>query len=89
MPTLAMFYGVLVSMYFYDNKQHHAPHIHVEYAEFEAALAIEDGEVLSGKLPKNKMKLVQAWMEIHKEDLMVNWKLAVAGEAVFKIEPLR
>jgi hypothetical protein len=32
---------------------------------------------------------VQAWMEIHKEDLMVNWKLAIAGEALFKIEPLR
>jgi Domain of unknown function (DUF4160) len=89
MPTIAMFYGVLVTMYFYDNKQHHAPHIHAEYGEFEAALSLEDGEVLSGKLPKNKLKLVQAWIEIHKEDLMVNWKLAVAGEAVFKIEPLR
>jgi len=89
MPTISMFYGVLVSMYFYDDKQHHAPHIHVAYGEFEATLALEDGEVLSGKLPKNKLKLVQAWMEIHKEDLLVNWKLAVAGEAVFKIEPLR
>ena len=35
------------------------------------------------------MKLVQAWIEIHKEDLMADWKLAVAGEPVFKIDPLR
>ena len=84
-----MFYGVLVLMYFYDNKQHHAPHIHTEYGEFEATLSIEDGEILGGKLPKNKLKLVQAWIEIHQEDLMANWRLAVAGEAVFKIEPLR
>ena len=84
-----MFYGILVLMYFYDNKQHHTPHIHAEYGEFEATLAIEDGEILGGKLPNNKLKLVQAWIEIHREDLMVNWRLAITGEAVFKIEPLR
>jgi Domain of unknown function (DUF4160) len=89
MPTISMFYGVLVLMYFYDNKQHHTPHIHAEYGEFEATLSIADGEILGGKLPKNKLKLVQAWIVIHQEDLMANWKLAVAGEAVFKIEPLR
>lgn len=51
--------------------------------------AIDDGEVLSGSLPLSKMKLVQAWIEIHKEDLMADWKLAVAGEPVFKIDPLK
>lgn len=89
MPTISMFYGVLILMYFYDNKQHHTPHIHAEYGEFEATLAIENGEILGGKLPNTKLKLVQAWIEIHRENLMVNWKLAIAGEAIFKIEPLR
>lgn len=89
MPKISMFYGVLILMYFYDNKQHNSPHIHAEYAEHTAAIAIEDGAVLSGSLPSSKLKLVQAWVEIHKEDLLVNWKLAVAGEPVFKIDPLR
>jgi len=40
-------------------------------------------------LPQPKMKLVQAWIEIHREDLMADWKLAVAGEPVFKIDPLK
>jgi hypothetical protein len=35
------------------------------------------------------MKLVQAWIEIHKEDLMADWQLAVVGEPVFKIDPLK
>jgi len=35
------------------------------------------------------MKLVQAWMEIHKDELLVDWDLAVRGEAVFKIDPLK
>ena len=52
-------------------------------------ITIESGEVLAGSLPKSKMKLVQAWIEIHKEDLLANWKLAVAGETVFKIDPLK
>ena len=89
MPTISMFYGILILMYFYDNKKHSRPHIHAEYGEFEASIAIDDGTVLSGNLPSSKLKLVQAWIEIHREDLLVDWKLAVAGEPVFKIDPLR
>ena len=89
MPTISMFYGILILMYFYDNKKHSSPHIHAEYGEFEASLGIDDGEVFSGSLPPAKLKLVQAWIEIHREDLLVDWKLAVAGEPVFKIDPLR
>jgi hypothetical protein len=89
MPTVSMFYGILILIYFYDNKQHNRPHIHAEFAEFEASIAIDDGSVLAGSLPSAKLKLVQAWIEIHRDDLMVDWKLAVAGEPVFKIDPLR
>ena len=89
MPTISMFYGILIQMYFYDNKRHHRPHIHAEYGEANCVIAIEDGEILTGSLPPAILKLVQAWIEIHKEDLMADWKLAVVGETVFKIEPLQ
>lgn len=89
MPTISMFYGVLILMYFYDNKKHSIPHIHAEYAEHEASISIEDGSILGGSLPSAKMKLVQAWLEIHREELLANWKLAVAGEPIFKINPLQ
>jgi Domain of unknown function (DUF4160) len=75
-------------MYFFDNKGHHTPHFHVEYAEFTAVLAIESGEVLEGELPRNKMKLVQAWLEIHREEIMADWTLAVRGLPPQKIKPL-
>ena len=80
---------IYLDVLYYDNKKHARPHIHAEYGDQVASIAIDDGEVLSGSLPPSKMKLVQAWIEIHKEDLMANWKLAVAGEPVFKIDPLR
>ncbi len=89
MPTISMFFGILILMYFYDDKKHNVPHIHAEFAEYQASIAIQDGSLLSGGLPAGKMKLVQAWIEIHKEDLLANWKLAVAGEPVFKIDPLK
>jgi len=75
--------------FFYDNKKHGAPHIHAEYGDHEATIAIEDGAVLGGSLPPAKMKLVQAWIEIHRDELLADWKLAVAGESLFTIEPLR
>ena len=65
------------------------PHIHVKYGELEAVYQIPDGELLEGGLPANKEKLIKAWIEIHKEDLMANWDLAVTGNTVFKIDPLK
>ena len=52
-------------------------------------LSVPDGEVLEGELKQNKMKLVQAWIEIHRDELVANWELASHGEAIFKIDPLR
>ena len=51
--------------------------------------SIPEGNVLSGEIPGNKLKLITAWIEIHQEELMADWKLAVEGQQPFKIEPLR
>ncbi len=89
MPVISMFYGIIVAMYFFDTGRHKRPHIHVKYQGEEAVIAIPDGELLEGSIQKNKMKLVEAWIEIHREDLMADWELAVNGQEVFKIDPLK
>jgi hypothetical protein len=89
MPTISMFYGILVLMYFRDNRRHHLPHIHVKYQGSEVALAIDDGAVLDGSLPRKQLKMAQAWIEIHQEELLVNWELASNGEEPFRIAPLQ
>ncbi|MBK1724919.1 hypothetical protein CKO23_22400 [Thiocystis violacea] len=71
------------------NKQHKLPHIHVKHQDDEVIVKIPDGDVLEGSIPTSKMKLLQAWIELHKEELMADWKLAVSGEQPFKIDPLR
>lgn len=89
MPSISMFYGIIVYMYCMDSKQHHLPHIHARCQGNEAVVALPDGEVLEGDLPKNKMKLLQAWIELHKDELMADWELALSGEHPYKIDPLR
>ncbi len=89
MPVISMFYGVIVMMYYFDNRRHQLPHIHVQYSDEEAVITIPDGKVIEGSIRANKLKLVQAWIEIHQEDLMADWQLAVNGQQIFKINPLR
>ncbi len=89
MAVISMFFGIIISMYYFDKDRHHLPHIHARYQEQEAVLSVPDGTLLEGQLKSNKMKLVQAWIEIHQEELIANWELASNGEAVFRIDPLR
>lgn len=89
MPVISMFYGIIVLMYYFDNQKHQQPHIHVQFSGDEAVISIPDGAVIGGSIRANKLKLVQAWVEIHQENLMADWQLAVNGQSVFKIDPLR
>ena len=76
-------------MYYLDNKQHKLPHIHVKYGEEEGVYQIPEGKLLEGNLPSNKEKLLLAWIEIHKDELMADWSLAVTGQKIFNIDPLK
>ena len=50
--------------------------------------SILDGELLAGNLPAKKQKLIIAWIEIHQEDLLADWELAVNGKKPFPIRGL-
>lgn len=63
-------------------------HIHADYQGTVAVYSIHDGTLLAGELPPNKHKLVVAWIEIHKEDLLADWNLAVTGKKPFPIKGL-
>ena len=88
MPTLSIFFGIIIKMYREVNSKHNLPHIHAEYQNDEVVISL-NGEILSGSLPSKKLKLVLAWIEIHNEDLHANWKLLSEGKEFFRIEPLR
>lgn len=83
-----MFYGIIIRLYLIDKQHHHLPHIRAKYAEFEASIGIGDGEILAGDLPRKQLRLVQAWIELHRDELMADWEIAISGETPYKIEPL-
>ena len=88
MPTISMFYGILIRMFFYDTDKHSVPHIHAEHQGQFAVYAIQDGTLLAGELPVKKHKLVVAWIEIHHDELLADWQLAVVGKKPFQIRGL-
>lgn len=88
MPTLSIFFGIIIYMYKEDGGKHNLPHIHAEYGEYEAVFDL-DGNKIEGDLPKKKIRMVQTWIDIHQEDLMANWKLITNGQQVFRIPPLQ
>ncbi len=88
MPVLSMFYGIIIRMQSEKGGKHHLPHIHVICGDDESIFSLE-GEKIEGTISISKKKLVEAWIEIHKEELMANWKLLEEGEQFFKIEPLK
>ncbi len=71
---------------YYDD--HNPPHFHAEYAGHKALVDIVNGYVIRGSLPARQLKLVLAWAELHKDELMQNWELAVDGEDLVRIDPL-
>ena len=89
MPAISMFYGIVIYMYFFDDERHKLAHIHARYQGAEESFSIVDGTSLGGEIPRSKGRLVQAWIEIHRDELMADWELAVSGQALFPIEALR
>jgi len=88
MPTISMFYGIIIRMYSEPNGPHHLPHIHAEYQGQNVIIGF-DGEVIDGSLTKKQLHMVQAWVAIHEDELQADWQLLSEGQQFFRIEPLK
>lgn len=87
MPIISQFFGIIIRMYFNDEEQHHTPHFHAKYAEYNASFDL-DGNIISGDFPKKQTKFVIAWAEIHKDELSALWEVMQTDEQYFKIKGL-
>jgi len=85
MPEISRFYGIIIYMFY---SEHNPPHFHVKYQEYEATIDIIDG-VVRGVLPRRALSLIFEWLDIHKDDLLENWKLMAERKPLNKIEPLK
>ena len=86
MPTISMFRGIKVCIYWSD---HMPPHFHAFYGGAEVLVSIEELEVLEGSMPSKQLKMLLGWAAIRQDQLMDNWELAVRKQELFAIEPLK
>lgn len=86
MPTISVFYGIVIQMFWGD---HAPPHFHAMYAEYEVVVSIRTLEVLRGKMPKRALALVLEWANEHRDELLEDWELCTTCQPPKKISPLQ
>jgi hypothetical protein len=88
MPELSRFFGIIVRMYFEVGAPHHLPHFHAYYQDQVGVFGIEPIELIAGELPRRQQRLVEAWAELHQQELLNDWARLQAGQIPVPINPL-
>ena len=86
MPTISMFYGILIQMYW---DEHALPHFHAIYGEFKASVGIRSLQIAEGNLPRRAIQLVLDWAELHQAELLLDWDLCQVKQMPKPIDPLK
>jgi hypothetical protein len=87
-PELSRFYGIIIRMFMEAGGQHHRPHFHAYYGDDVAIYALSSIELIAGSLPRRQRRLVEAWAELHEDELMADWRLLQSGQMPLPIAPL-
>ena len=58
------------------------------YQNDSAVFSIEPVELIAGDFPQRQLRLVEAWAELHQEELTRDWDLLQAGRRPLPIDPL-
>jgi hypothetical protein len=88
MPEISRFFGIIIRMYAEAGGQHHPPHFHAYYQEDVAIYGVDTIDHLAGSLPRRQQRFVEAWAEIHQQQLLENWGRLQQGRPPRRIEPL-
>lgn len=85
MPEISRFFGIVIRMHYDD---HNPPHFHAIYGEFEVEIVIPSLQVLDGRFPSRALGLTIEWATQHRDELLLDWELAVTRQRLRSIEPL-
>lgn len=85
MPTLSIFDGIKIIMYYRD---HLPPHFHAERGDESAEIGIDPIMIIEGQISRSTRAKVFEWAAIHQAELRANWELARAGRPMLPIAPL-
>jgi hypothetical protein len=85
MPEVSRFYGIVIRFYYRD---HPPTHFHAIYAEHEALIEIESGNIHEGSLPRKAHEIVNEWRQLHIAELREDWERARSEQPLLPIAPL-
>ena len=88
MPELCRFFGIIIRMYMEVGLPHQEPHFHAYYQDEAAVFSLEPIELIAGSLPRRQQRFVEAWAELHQDELVADWRRLQAGQRPLPIEPL-
>lgn len=84
MPEISRFLGIVITMFYND---HELAHFHAVYGQSAATISIHD-ETVIGEFPVRPLRLVLEWTQLHKDELLENWRLAKQRKPLKPIAPL-
>ena len=88
MPELCRFYGIIIRMFSEPSERHNLAHFHAYYQEHTAVFSVSPIAVVTGFIPQRQQRLVEAWAELHQDELIADWKLLLEGKRPAQITPL-
>lgn len=85
MPTISVFFGIVIRMYF---DEHPPPHFHAEH-QGEKAVFDFRGNILQGDISsRTAVRLIREWVDLYQSELEENWNEMQAGRGFKRIKPL-
>ena len=89
MPELSRFFGIVIRMFSEAGVSHHTPHFHAYFQDEASVFSIRPVDLIAGALPQKQQRLVEAWAELHQDELLADWNLLHSGRAATPIDPLK
>jgi hypothetical protein len=88
-PEISRFFGIIIRMFMEAGGVHHTPHFHAYYQEHVGVFGLDPVELIAGALPRTQRRLVEAWAELHQDELKADWERLQAGRPALPIAPLQ
>jgi hypothetical protein len=88
-PEISRFYGIIIRMFSEPSERHNVPHFHAYYSENIAVFSISPVALLTGSMPQRQQRLIEAWAELHQDELLADWELLRNGKRPAPVDPLR
>lgn len=89
MPEISRFFGIIIRMFAEPEARHHVPHFHAHYQGCVAVFGVEPVVLLAGELPRRQQRFVEAWAEMHQDELLADWRRLEQGQKPEPIVPLQ